>query len=84
MPPRVRQKAFSLLRPTDSPSFGMAILHDGVALVSVEAVHEAPAGELREEDRENLREQMQFSEASAFQEALLAQAEVVRYLDRLE
>ena len=84
VPPQVRQKAFSLLRPTDSPSFGMAILYDGVALVSVETVHEASSEGVREEDRENLRQQMQFSEASAFQDALLAQAEIVRYLDRLE
>ena len=84
VPSQVRQKAFSLSRPTESPSFGMAVLYDGVALVSVEAVHEAPSEAVREEDRETLRQQMQFSEASAFQEALLAQAEVVRYPDRLE
>ena len=84
VPSQVRQKAFSLSRPTESPSFGMAVLYDGVALVSVEAVHEAPSEGVREEDRETLRQQRQFSEASAFQEALLAQAEVVRYPDRLE
>ena len=84
VPAQVREKAFSLLRPTDSPSFGMAVLYSGVVLVSVEAVHEAPSEEVSEEDRENLRQQMQFSEASAFQSALLAQAKVVRYLDRLE
>ena len=84
VPSQVRQKAFSLLRPTDAPSFGMAILYDGVALVSVEAVHQAPLGEVREKDRENLRQKMQLSEASAFQDALLAQAEIIRYLDRLE
>lgn len=81
---QVREKAFSLPRPADSPSFGMAVLYDGVALVSVEAVHEASSEGVREEDREELRQRMQFSEASAFQDALLAQAEVTRYTDRLE
>lgn len=81
---QVREKAFSLPRPADSPSFGMAVLYDGVALVSVEAVHEASSEGVREEDREELRQRMQFSEASAFQDALLAQAEVTRYPDRLE
>ena len=81
---QVREEAFSLPRPADSPSFGMAILYDGVALVSVEAVHEASSEGVREEDREELRQRMQFSEASAFQDALLAQAEVTRYPDRLE
>ena len=84
VPRQVREKAFSLPRPADSPSFGMAVLPDGVALVSVEAVHEAPSEGVREEDRDNLRRQMRLSEASAFQDALLAQAEVARYLDRLE
>lgn len=84
VPGQVREKAFSLPRPADTASFGMAVLYDGVALVSVEAVHEAASEEVQEEDRENLRQQMQFSEASAFQDALLAQAEVARYLDRLE
>ena len=84
VPRQVREKAFSLPRPTDSPSFGMAVLYDGVALVSVEAIHEAASEEVREGDRENLRQQMQFSETLAFQDALLAQAEIARYLDRLE
>ena len=84
VPGQVREKAFSLSRPADTASFGMAVLYDGVALVSVEAVHEAASEEGQEEDREKLRQQMRLSEASAFQDALLAQAEVVRHLDRLE
>lgn len=84
VPRQVGEKAFSLSRPEGSPSVGVAILYDGVALVAVDAVHEAPPAEIREEDRENLRAKMRFDEAEAFRAALLAQAEVTRYPDRLE
>lgn len=84
VPRQVGEKAFSLSRPEGSPSVGVAILYDGVALVAVDAVHEAPPAEMREEDRENLRAKMRFDEAEAFRAALLAQAEVTRYPDRLE
>ena len=84
VPRQIGEKAFSLSRPEGSPSVGIAILYDGVALVAVDAVHEALPAEIREEDRENLRAQMRFDEAKAFRAALLAQAEVTRYPDRLE
>ena len=84
VPRPVREKAFTLSRPGDSPTFGMAILYNGVALVAVDAVHEAPAAAIQKEDRENIRRQMQFGETEAFRSALLSQAEVVRYPDRLE
>lgn len=84
VPWQIVEKAFSLPRPESSPSAGMAILYDGVALVAVDAVHEAPPVEIREEDRENLLARMRFDEAEAFRAALLAQAEVTRYPDRLE
>ncbi|MCY3852782.1 MAG: SurA N-terminal domain-containing protein [Gammaproteobacteria bacterium] len=84
VPRQIGEKAFSLSRPEGSPSVGVAILYDGVALVAVGAVHEAPPAEIRGEDRENLRAKMRFDEAEAFRAALLAQAEVTRYPDRLE
>lgn len=84
VPQQIGEKAFSLSRPEGSPSVGIAILYDGVALVAVDAVHEAPPAEIREGDRENLRAKMRLDEAEAFRAALLAQAEVTRYPDRLE
>lgn len=84
VPQQVVEKAFSLPRPEGSPSAGIAILYDGVALVAVDAVHEALPAEIGEEDRENLRAQMRSDEAEAFRAALLARAEVTRYPDRLE
>ncbi len=84
VPQQVREKAFSLSRPERTPSVGLAILYDGAALVAVDAVHEAPVAEIQQEDRENLRVQIQIDEAGAFRAALLAQAEVIRYPDRLE
>ena len=84
IPSPLLEKVFSLPRPEGAPSFGVAILHDGVALVAVDAVREPPLAEIREEDREKLRDQIRLDEALAFQDSLLAQAEIVRHLDRLE
>ena len=84
VPGPVLKKAFSLPRPAGSPSFGMAVLRGGVALLAVDAVHETPSGETQGEDRDNLRERMRFSETEAFQAALATQAQITRYPDRLE
>ena len=84
VPGPVLEKAFSLPRPAGSPSFSMAVLLDGVALLAVDAVHETPSEEDQSEDRDNLRERMRFSETEAFQAALATQAQITRYPDRLE
>lgn len=84
VPWQVIEKAFSMSEPVDSPSFGMAILYDGVVLIALDAVHETPVEEVQDEDRDTLRQQIQFSEAAAFRAALLAEAEVIRYPDLLE
>ena len=84
VPGPVLKKAFSLPRPAGSPSFGMAVLRGGVALLAVDAVHETPSGETQGKDRDNLRERMRFNETEAFQAALATQAQIRRYPDRLE
>lgn len=84
VPRPIVEKAFSLSRPADSASFGMVVLHDGIALLAVDAVHEASVEELPEEDLENLRQQRHFDEVAAFRTALFDQAEIVRYPEQLE
>ena len=85
VPRAILEKIFSMSRPVDeSPSVGTAISFNSMALVVLDAVHEAMPDEVQEEDRESLREQAKRSEIGAFRALLMAQAEIVRYLDRLE
>ena len=82
--PAVLERAFLLAHPQDAPVFGMAILPEAVAVIALDAVHAAELGEARKMDMERLRQRMRDAETDAFQAALEARADVVRYLDRLE
>ncbi len=84
IPPPILEKAFSLPRPEGPSSFGVAVLLDGVAMVALDAVRETVPERVQEEDRDMLRDQTRLGEAAAFQRALRAKAEIVRYPDRLE
>ncbi len=82
--PSVLKRAFLLAHLEGAPVFGMAVLPEAVAVIALDAVHMEQPEEAREIDREMLRQQTRNAETDAFQTALEARADVVRYLDRLE
>lgn len=82
--PAVLEHAFLLAHPGETPVFGMAVLPEAVAVMALDAVRAEPPEEAQPLDRERLRQQMRNAETDAFQTALEARADVVRYLDRLE
>ena len=84
-PAEVLERLFALGRPVEeTPVFGMAILPDAVAVIALDAVHEAELDAPDEGDQDLLRWYTQTAEVDAFWAALEAQAEIVRYPERLE
>lgn len=65
LPAAVRERAFSLAPEEDGPGYGVAVLPDGVALIALDAVRPAEAGDADPADLERLRRWRRTAEEAA-------------------
>ena len=84
LPAAVRERAFSLAPGEDGPGYGVAVLPDGVALIALDAVRPAEAGDADPADLERLRRWRRTAEEAALRAQWAAGAEIVRYPERLQ